>query len=190
MKADQRFVLPTRYKGVKFRSRREARWAVFFDTLGIQWLYEPEAYWLGEMAYLPDFWLPQLNCFWEVKAGKDDEEKMRRLVKLTGKAVYVHYGEIALNRAFFYSAPDESLYDQSHSAHKLWIREGQDAWDNFYLWCECPKCSLLGIEFEGRAARLPCSCKPPSEADEDSWHNASSPRILAAYRAAQRYRFW
>ena len=32
----------TEYKGYLFRSRLEARWAVFFDTLGIQWEYEPE----------------------------------------------------------------------------------------------------------------------------------------------------
>jgi hypothetical protein len=29
--------IPTRYKGYHFRSRLEARWAVFFDALGIKW---------------------------------------------------------------------------------------------------------------------------------------------------------
>ena len=31
----------TEYNGYKFRSRLEARWAVFFDTLGIEYEYEP-----------------------------------------------------------------------------------------------------------------------------------------------------
>ena len=47
--------IETRYKGYRFRSRLEARWAVFFDTLGIRWEYEPEGYVLEHGPYLPDF---------------------------------------------------------------------------------------------------------------------------------------
>src|SRR3989344_7244241 len=50
--------IQTIYKGYRFRSRLEARWAVFFDTLGIKWEYEPEGYNLNGSYYLPDFWLP------------------------------------------------------------------------------------------------------------------------------------
>jgi len=60
--------IETAYKGYNFRSRLEARWAVFFDTLGIEWEYEFEGYDLGEEGYyLPDFWLPQIDCWIEVK---------------------------------------------------------------------------------------------------------------------------
>lgn len=34
--------IETVYKGYRFRSRLEARWAVFFDAQGIEWEYEPE----------------------------------------------------------------------------------------------------------------------------------------------------
>jgi hypothetical protein len=34
--------IETRYNGYRFRSRLEARWAVFFDTLGIEYQYELE----------------------------------------------------------------------------------------------------------------------------------------------------
>lgn len=48
--------IETRYKGYRFRSRLEARWAVFFDALGVAWEYEPEGFELGGGArYLPDF---------------------------------------------------------------------------------------------------------------------------------------
>lgn len=48
--------IETTYKGYKFRSRTEARWAVFFDSLGLQWEYEPEGFDLGSgVRYLPDF---------------------------------------------------------------------------------------------------------------------------------------
>jgi len=49
--------IETVYKGYKFRSRLEARWAVFFDSLGIKWEYEKEGYKLKHGWYLPDFWL-------------------------------------------------------------------------------------------------------------------------------------
>ena len=36
--------IETVYNGYRFRSRLEARWAVFFDTLGIEYEYEKEGY--------------------------------------------------------------------------------------------------------------------------------------------------
>jgi hypothetical protein len=60
--------ITTEYKGYKFRSRLEARWAVFFDALGIEWEYEVEGFILPNgQKYLPDFWLPILECYAEVK---------------------------------------------------------------------------------------------------------------------------
>lgn len=48
--------IETKYKGYRFRSRLEARWAVFFDEMGLDWAYEPQGFDLGELGwYLPDF---------------------------------------------------------------------------------------------------------------------------------------
>ena len=44
--------IQTEYKGYLFRSRLEARWAVFFDACGVRWEYEPEGYDLGDEAPL------------------------------------------------------------------------------------------------------------------------------------------
>jgi hypothetical protein len=67
--------IETIYKGYRFRSRLEARWAVFFDALGIEWVYEPEGYDLGEAGwYLPDFWFDfgtEGEWWIEVKAHKN-----------------------------------------------------------------------------------------------------------------------
>ena len=50
--------IETEYKGYKFRSRLEARWAVFFDEIGVRWEYEPEGFTLSDgTMYLPDFLL-------------------------------------------------------------------------------------------------------------------------------------
>jgi hypothetical protein len=60
--------IETYYDGYKFRSRLEARWAVFFNSMGINYKYELEGYDLGPAGYyLPDFWLPDYKIFVEVK---------------------------------------------------------------------------------------------------------------------------
>lgn len=43
--------IPTKYDGVQFRSRLEAKWAVFFDLLGWKWQYEPVDF----NGWIPDF---------------------------------------------------------------------------------------------------------------------------------------
>lgn len=43
--------IPTKYNGTTYRSRTEARWAVFLDLLGIGYEYEP----FDANGYIPDF---------------------------------------------------------------------------------------------------------------------------------------
>lgn len=64
--------IETSYAGYRFRSRLEARWAVFFTKLGIKWDYEPQGYEFDGETYLPDFYLAQENVFVEVK-GSDEQ---------------------------------------------------------------------------------------------------------------------
>lgn len=61
--------IETEYAGYRFRSRLEARWAVFFDACGIKWQYEAQGYEGGGFRYLPDFYLPEQNVFCEVKGS-------------------------------------------------------------------------------------------------------------------------
>lgn len=72
--------IETYYKGYRFRSRLEARWAVFFDAAGIEYQYEPEGFKVSYsedgineeyIFYLPDFYLPKEECYAEVK-GTDE----------------------------------------------------------------------------------------------------------------------
>lgn len=70
--------IETKYKGYRFRSRLEARWAVFFDALNFKWEYEPEGFDLGfGELYLPDFRVtsPQGHVTWyEVKPENHEGE--------------------------------------------------------------------------------------------------------------------
>jgi hypothetical protein len=106
--------IETRYKGYQFRSRLEARYAVFFDALDIDWEYEKEGFELGALGrYLPDFFLrfkPSSGAadrhsgagYWlEVKGEFPTLEectKMRALCMMTK-----HHG------AIFYGAPGKHV---------------------------------------------------------------------------------
>jgi hypothetical protein len=83
MRATMLKAIETHYKGYRFRSRLETRWAVFFDALGIEWEYEKEGYDLGEAGwYLPDFWLPQVRMWAEVKPEVLSEAERLKLEAL------------------------------------------------------------------------------------------------------------
>jgi len=76
--------IETKYNGYRFRSRLEARWAVFFDKLDIKYEYEPEGFDLDGVWYLPDFWLPGLYCpSWvEIKGQAPTEVEMQKALAL------------------------------------------------------------------------------------------------------------
>ncbi len=78
--------IETKYKGYRFRSRLEARWAVLFDKLNIKWDYEPEGYHLPDgTMYLPDFYLKDFNIFIEIKGKEANKKEMRKISLLAGK---------------------------------------------------------------------------------------------------------
>jgi len=57
--------IETVHSGYKFRSRLEARWAIFFESLHIPYQYEVEGFDLDNAGwYLPDFFFPEglWNC--------------------------------------------------------------------------------------------------------------------------------
>lgn len=82
----------TKYKGILFRSRAEARWAVNFDGLGIKYYFEPEGFRFKDgTCYLPDFYLPESKTFFEVK-GVLDEESESKIRHLEGEGFFVAVG--------------------------------------------------------------------------------------------------
>lgn len=91
--------IQTKFDGYHFRSRLEARHAVFFKTLGIPYEYEKEGFSLEGTPYLPDFWLPQQDCFVEIKGEKPTDEEIRKarlLALYAQKCVHIFYGNIEI----------------------------------------------------------------------------------------------
>jgi hypothetical protein len=123
--------IETQYDGIRFRSRLEARWAVFFNALSIPWNYEVEGFDLGKLGfYLPDFWLPRHRYLIEIKAEYPTDEQTKK-ASLAAEAMqanggYVFYGQIPAN--YLASNGNDSLF----GANLVF-----DGWDNLQAWCEC-----------------------------------------------------
>jgi hypothetical protein len=104
-------VIQTHFDGYHFRSRTEARWAVFFKAAGIRYEYEKEGFDLGGRWYLPDFWLLDMGLWFEVK-GTDPTPEESALCR----ALAVHSGHNVL-LAVGAPEPQENIIWYSSDSH-------------------------------------------------------------------------
>lgn len=137
--------IETSYAGYRFRSRLEARWAVFFDAAGINWVYEDQGYTFDGLYYLPDFLLPDIGYF-EVKGhgGKYDEKLFQ---------TFVDHQEIALFVAF-HAIPDPNTNDGYLTSFipKPWGNAGDRGeimyWGENDMFLRCDGCGNIDIQNE------------------------------------------
>ncbi len=195
--------IETSYGGCRFRSRLEARWAVFFDALGLRWEYEPEAYALPSGNYLPDFRLHLKGgpVWFEVKPpnASNDDDRWGELADATNLSVFIAFG---MPRVVHYEATSrdwlivdlaagrvhtepESSYDDLDEPGYIEMRVGGNGGDSAYSFCVC-RCGKVGIEFDGRSARI---CGDRCYPDSDKMYNWSDPALLNAFRRAHSARF-
>lgn len=129
----------TEYRGHLFRSRLEARWAVFFDALGIAWEWEPEGYELSDGArYLPDFWLPTFDggMYAEVKPTSDQFGKAIQFSREIGKPIWLCDGPPRIRAWNVFSPAGEGLperlwtgvpnADQAEGEDRMYAAPGYD----------------------------------------------------------------
>lgn len=178
--------IETEYAGYRFRSRLEARWAVFFDALKVEYQYEAEGFDLGGgLWYLPDFWLPELDCWLEIKGQEptgEEREKCERLAVGSEKPVYVFVGDPWLNiarhcfvRTDTESAVDQSCFEPNMLGSGLWQYDWQGEGGYYQGW------SVWGW-WQNRAQII---CLVEGE----DYRASRDPRIMDAYAAARSARF-
>ena len=179
--------IETSYKGHRFRSRLEARWAVFFETLRIPWLYEPEGFHFNGHMYLPDFFLPTLNhrsmsgdgTYAEIKPGNVDKSYSQMLSDFTessGKTLILLASGTVEHSPSWHNGGD---------FHYEYTPCG--GWDNCMLFAKCYRCGKIKIEFsEGNYMQCEECC-----GKKDKWCSADDnhPDLLAAVVAAKSARF-
>lgn len=111
--------IETIYKGYRFRSRLEARWAVFFDAVGIKgWQYEPQGFELSSGPYLPDFWVPLRSRndwgYWvEIKGARPlsvDQRLLGELCEQSGHSGYMLIGTPGEQQIIRYERDGDGCY--------------------------------------------------------------------------------
>jgi hypothetical protein len=159
--------IQTNYAGHLFRSRLEARWAVFLDDLRVPWRYESEGFDLDGLAYLPDFWLPVQRCWLEVKPRAvetpADWEKCRRLAAASGRPVFM------LSDEFYpmHLASGDASAEDVRGSQRGWHPPGYgyarhrpdvDFVDGCCEWAVCPLCGAAGVDHFGQHPGCDCRC--------------------------------
>lgn len=197
--------IETWYKGIKFRSRLEARWAVFFDACGIEYEYEPEGYEVNGEKYLPDFYLPGLDAFAEVKAQREGYEQ--EILRLKG---FVRWGGDIKQIVILSNIPDIQKRGLPHFPAYYWsIRGPQVGWFFFFDGCHgveghISSCSYHGPTINPRAVGNGFSIESktdfeirmiPIEEDLPEWRGyekyikETNPNVFTAYHKARSARF-
>lgn len=192
--------IETEYAGCRFRSRLEARWAVFFDRLGIRWEHEPEGFETSEGRYLPDFRIaiPQIKEYgqrqwFEVKPdGAPLDPRHPALARGVGQPVIVARG-IPRNYndqmrgwnspLMAYGLEDKAWPVAFCDSTQTWRDESYCALGDNRHWCqEAMNLSLLGV------ARCHLGIYGEHET-YTTYPPIEGPAIDAAYAAARSARF-
>ena len=181
-------VVETAYGGYRFRSRLEARWAVFLDALNIGFRYEPEGFDLGALGwYLPDFWLPRIALWLEIKPTfprRDEIEKVRALANVTAQPAAICHGALhppSGDPWELAAAPGEE--SPAATAIMCWP---DGTYSGLFWWCECPRCGVVGLEHLGDAVLLCDQCWAGARESQPA---QAAARIVTAFEAARRARF-
>jgi hypothetical protein len=193
---------PTIYKRVRFRSRLEARWAVFWDELGVKWEYEPQTFKFPDgKQYTPDFWIVDLALWVEIKPNpkiaheEEAELKCLQLAGETGDLVYLDQGGFAwpISEDWAYSnafvAGGAEVYSVlfyyiTDHVHGDFIYESEN-----HYWATCPECGKLGIAKdlrEGYSINYIFSCECYTRTRHLSLHS-NSEIVMKAYDKALKY---
>ena len=158
---------PTLYKGIRFRSRLEARWAIFLDALDVEWVYEPAVE--GVQGYLPDFqvgdtWFIEVKPeSWQDRSPSSDHDISRFASFLAGteRHLFVTHG-----------APGEWENGKLVREARGWAFTATSC--DKAKWQECKRCGFVGVVAVGSPV---CSC--PQLYD----------RLRAAYNAVRDHSY-
>lgn len=98
------------YNGYRFRSRLEARWAVFFDSLRMRYEYEPEGFELDDGTwYLPDF---RIKCYGT--RGDYEEDPFDLYIEVKG-----HMTEEDAHKIRMFSGTDDRYAEHGENYYKI-----------------------------------------------------------------------
>lgn len=118
--------IETNWRGYRFRSRTEARWAVALTEADFAFEYEKQGFELPSGWYLPDFWLPERKAWLEVKGEEPTSRELavaRELAKGSEHRVLFAVGAPDPDKLYFAAitgdgAEAEELFELPLSAYR------------------------------------------------------------------------
>jgi hypothetical protein len=165
-----------RYQSAYCRSKLEAKWLVWLDSLQVPWVYEIEGYALklGDRTrgYLPDVWLPREKRFVEIKPSE---------VEIEGELYQTFADLIGRDLLLVQGSPwvDE---------HTISVYQpGQPAPLTGFVWATGRTDGTLWLL---RTRPEPLAYPLARHVDGDHWPLPRSEALLSAYRRASQYEFW
>lgn len=164
------------YKGYQMASRLECRWAMFWDAVGCSWEYEPMAFQLKTVRYLPDFYLPEQQCWVEIKGTLYNDRKTLRILAQCGELAEYTKRPVILCFSDPYN-PRCAVFSRS--------RMYTDS-----IWTTCPTCGELALKVRSDGFSYTwCSRKHEAEPLSFASLRIARRRLSTAALAARQYRF-
>lgn len=111
--------IETHWRGWRFRSRTEARWAVALTVAEIPFEYERQGFDLPSGWYLPDFWLSDRKQWLEIKGQEANARELKLAAELAAAGEYVTIAVGAPDPAKIYITLVEP--DGSQLETQLWL---------------------------------------------------------------------
>jgi len=183
--------IETEVGGISYRSRTEARWAIFFEALGVDVEYEAHHIRLSDgVGYLPDFYIPAFKAWFEVKAGNDaivtEEANKARLLSADQKG---HRVWLAIGAP---SAEESNILTLEQWAPGVSIEEILSTPENRYRFLEDRRDAdfyWLQADFVTGGFRHSFGVGGPGVATDHDRLPVLHGRVLAAYKAAKEKRW-
>lgn len=170
--------IETMYRGNRCRSRLEAKWLVFLDAAGVEFVFEPEGYTIGN-GYLVDLWMPKLKTFGEIKPSIEEAgkayETVQALANVTENSVLLIAGYPQID-----SHPPMALIPPCSLPVGTLSPDDLFSWRST-SWQQCQFCDQVNLGV--------CECNGPLEILRKPHASGSGPRVEHAMAEAQRARF-
>lgn len=164
------------WNGFCFRSRLEARWAIFLEYLQIDYLYEPKTFRLPNgHKYTPDFYLPSRRVWFEIKPTYPTELERERAQLLSsmpsvkGHRILLIYGSVQppFVKKFYEGAKAIEFFPNGEQMEPM-------------AWTQCETC---------KAFDLGLRCRPPCHPEANKGSVTPSLRLQMAFEYVSKVDF-
>jgi hypothetical protein len=193
--------IETIYKGYRFRSRLEARWAVFFDEIGLKWEYEKEGFDVDGKWYLPDFYLPFIDAYVEIKPTSMYPIFLTKIADELQKKFLIICGQPYLDDYHIELYLPINLHEDHYPDNPIYCVFSEDRRDDGIYWLtnteshfDCTTCLQRDVDggcrnCDAGDCYFAIRIVDGDSTDHDRWPVNNTRNMIDAYKKARQSRF-